>query len=161
MPRRPAPVTLSAEAKPPEPPYTLTGNFGIYSQYIFRGLTQTDEKPAFQGGFDFTHESGFYLGTWGSNISWLSDSGACNHGCSLEWDFYGGWKHTWNEDWGLDLGVLQYYYPGSYNPGFYERQHDRALHRGFMEVAVAQILRQRQQQDLRHPQFAEAPGTWI
>jgi uncharacterized protein (TIGR02001 family) len=96
-----APVTLSAEAKPPEPPYTLTGNFGIYSQYIFRGLTQTDQKPAFQGGFDFTHESGFYLGTWGSNISWLSDSGACNHGCSLEWDFYGGWKHTWNEDWGL------------------------------------------------------------
>ena len=111
-------MTLSAEAKPPEPPYTLTGNFGIYSQYIFRGLTQTDQKPAFQGGFDFTHESGFYLGTWGSNISWLSDSGACNHGCSLEWDFYGGWKHTWNEDWGLDLGVLQYYYPGSYNPGF-------------------------------------------
>jgi uncharacterized protein (TIGR02001 family) len=117
----PAPADAKpADAKPaePAPPYTLTGNFGIYSQYIFRGLTQTDVKPAFQGGFDFAHESGFYLGTWGSNISWISDSGACNHGCSLEWDFYGGWKHTWEEDWGLDLGVLQYWYPGSYNPGF-------------------------------------------
>jgi uncharacterized protein (TIGR02001 family) len=114
----PAAAAAPAEAKPPEPPYTLTGNFGIYSQYIFRGLTQTDAKPAFQGGFDFTHESGFYLGTWGSNISWLGDAGACNHGCSLEWDFYGGWRKIWNEEWGLDLGVLQYYYPGSYNPGF-------------------------------------------
>jgi uncharacterized protein (TIGR02001 family) len=112
-----APAAAPADAKPAEPPYTLTGNLGFYSQYIFRGLTQTDAKPAVQGGFDYAHESGFYLGTWASNISWLNDGGLCNHGCSLEWDFYGGWKHTWNEDWGLDIGVLQYYYPGSYNPG--------------------------------------------
>ncbi|HXL84570.1 MAG TPA: TorF family putative porin, partial [Casimicrobiaceae bacterium] len=70
-----------AEPAKPTEPYTITGNFGIYSQYIFRGLTQTDRKPAFQGGFDFAHTSGFYLGTWGSNISWLHDSGVCNHGC--------------------------------------------------------------------------------
>jgi uncharacterized protein (TIGR02001 family) len=107
-----------AEApKPPEPDYTLTGNFGIYSQYIFRGLTQTDEKPAFQGGFDFAHKNGFYLGTWGSNISWLHDSGVCAHGCSLEWDLYGGYKYAFNDDWGLDVGVLYYYYPGSYVAG--------------------------------------------
>src|ERR1700693_4589763 len=66
--------------KPPEPDYTITGNLGIYSQYIFRGLTQTDQKPAFQGGFDFAHKNGIYLGTWGSNISWLHDSGICRHG---------------------------------------------------------------------------------
>jgi uncharacterized protein (TIGR02001 family) len=112
-----APAAAPADAKPADPPYTLTGNLGFYSQYIFRGLTQTDAKPAVQGGFDYAHESGFYLGTWASNISWLNDGGLCNHGCSLEWDFYGGWKHTWNDDWGLDIGVLQYYYPGSYNPG--------------------------------------------
>jgi len=104
------------EAKPADP-YTLTANVGIFSQYIFRGLTQTDAKPAFQGGFDFAHESGFYLGTWGSNISWIQDSGLCNHGCSLEWDMYGGWKHAFNDDWGMDVGVLYYYYPGSYNSG--------------------------------------------
>jgi uncharacterized protein (TIGR02001 family) len=111
-----------ADAKPAEPakptePYTITGNFGIYSQYIFRGLTQTDRKPAFQGGFDFAHTSGFYLGTWGSNISWLHDSGVCNHGCSLEWDLYGGYKYAFNDDWGIDVGVLYYYYPGSYVGG--------------------------------------------
>ena len=106
-----------AEAKAPEPDYTLTGNFGIYSQYIFRGLTQTDEKPAFQGGFDYTNKNGLYIGTWGSNISWLHDSGVCAHGCSLEWDIYGGWRYAFNDDWGMDLGVYYYWYPGSYNPG--------------------------------------------
>ena len=67
----------SPAPQPPEakPDYTITGNFGIYSQYIFRGLTQTDQKPAFQGGFDYAHTNGIYLGTWGSNISWLHDAG--------------------------------------------------------------------------------------
>jgi uncharacterized protein (TIGR02001 family) len=112
----PAAAAAPADAKPAEP-YTITGNFGIYSQYIFRGLTQTDTKPAFQGGFDFAHTSGFYLGTWGSNISWLHDSGVCDHGCSLEWDMYGGYKYAFNDDWGMDVGVLYYYYPGSYFDG--------------------------------------------
>ena len=109
-----AQTAAPVEAKPD---YTLTGNFGIYSQYVFRGLTQTDRKPAFQGGFDFAHSSGIYLGTWGSNISWLHDAGVVAHGASLEWDFYGGYKYAINDDWGLDVGVLYYYYPGSYLGG--------------------------------------------
>jgi len=112
-----APAPAGEPPKAPEPDYTLTGNVGIYSQYIFRGLTQTDRKPAFQGGFDFAHKNGFYLGTWGSNISWLHDAGVCNHGCSLEWDLYGGYKYAFNDDWGMDVGVLYYYYPGSYVAG--------------------------------------------
>src|SRR6185436_12220424 len=112
----PAQTAAPADAKPPEP-FTFTGNFGIYSQYVFRGLTQTDRKPAFQGGFDVAHTSGFYAGTWGSNISWLHDAGVVSHGGSLEWDFYGGYKQTFADDWGIDAGVLQYYYPGSYLPG--------------------------------------------
>src|SRR4029078_3589863 len=67
-----------APAPAATPDYTLTGNFGIYSQYIFRGLTQTDRKPAAQGGFDFAHTNGIYLGTWASNISWVHDAGVCD-----------------------------------------------------------------------------------
>lgn len=111
----PAPAP-AAEVKPVEP-YTITGNFGIYSQYIFRGLTQTDRKPAFQGGFDLATPGGFYAGTWGSNISWLHDAGVVDHGASLEWDFYGGYKYAFNDDWGMDVGVLQYWYPGDYLEG--------------------------------------------
>ena len=117
-----------ADAKPaePKPPYTLTGNFGFFSQYIFRGLSQTDAKPAAQGGFDFAHESGFYAGTWASNISWLKENASLNgagvvpnlitgtyeSGGSLEWDFYGGYKWSLPQDFTLDLGTLYYWYPG-------------------------------------------------
>ena len=55
-------------------PHTFTGNVGVFSQYIFRGLTQTNRKPALQGGFDYSHSSGFYLGLWGSNVSWFEET---------------------------------------------------------------------------------------
>ncbi len=101
----------------PASPHTITGNVGLYSQYIFRGLTQTNREPALQGGFDYSHSSGFYLGTWGSNISWLTDGAppAYQSGGSLEWDFYGGYKWSLPADFTLDLGTLYYWYPGDAN----------------------------------------------
>jgi len=114
------PVIMSAQtaaAAEPAPSYTLTANVGIFSDYIFRGLTQTNSNPAIQGGFDFTHSSGFYAGTWLSNISWLTDFGAYKS-APLEWDFYGGYRGTFgNSDFGYDVGLLQYYYPGTVTPG--------------------------------------------
>jgi uncharacterized protein (TIGR02001 family) len=90
-----------------EPEYTITGNLGIFSDYRFRGISQTNKKPAIQGGVDFAHKSGFYLGNWNSNVDSAGFSGA-----NIEMDFYGGWKGTFG-DFGVDLGVLYYYYPGS------------------------------------------------
>ena len=99
-------------------PHTITGNVGIFSQYIFRGLTQTNEEPALQGGFDYAHAGGFYAGTWGSNISWLRDFGAYTGGGSLELDIYGGYKGTIGKtDLGYDVGLLYYWYPGDRVPG--------------------------------------------
>ncbi|MEP7205395.1 MAG: TorF family putative porin [Casimicrobiaceae bacterium] len=102
---------------PPEPDFTFTGNVGLYSQYVFRGLSQTNEKPALQGGFDLGHKSGLYLGTWASNISWVSDA-APGASASLEWDVYGGYKGALYGDLGYDIGLLYYWYPGSYPAGF-------------------------------------------
>ncbi len=106
----------AAPAAAPTPDHTLTANGGIFSEYIFRGISQTAGKPAVQAGFDYAHSSGFYLGTWGSSISWLQDFGAYQRS-SLEWDFYGGYKGSFAEDWTYDVGVLYYYYPGTANPG--------------------------------------------
>ena len=113
----------AAPAPEAKSPYTLTGNFGVFSQYIFRGLTQTGHSPAAQGGFDLSHESGFYAGTWLSNISWLKENastparvqGTYGEGGSLEWDVYGGYKWNLPSDVVLDTGTLFYYYPGSIN----------------------------------------------
>lgn len=87
--------------------WTVTGNAGLYSDYRFRGISQTDKKPAFQGGFDVAHSSGLYVGNWNSNI----DS-AFFGGSNLEMDFYGGYKGT-AAGLGYDVGVLYYYYPNS------------------------------------------------
>jgi uncharacterized protein (TIGR02001 family) len=112
---------IPAPAAPPPPPeHTLTANIGLFSEYIFRGISQTGGKPAVQGGFDYAHASGFYAGTWASNISWLEDFGAYNRS-SLEWDFYGGYKANFpgSEDWTYDIGTLYYYYPGKKNPNIF------------------------------------------
>ena len=110
-----APALAADAPAAPAPDYTLTANVGLTSQYVYRGITQTAEKPAIQGGADFTHSSGIYLGTWGSNISWFSDNPANGTGnsVSMEWDLYGGYRNTIG-DVGYDVGVLQYYYPGRY-----------------------------------------------
>ncbi len=108
-------AAIPALAADPTPEHTFTGNVGIFSQYIFRGLTQTNEKPALQGGFDYAHASGFYAGVWGSNVSWLSDF-APGTSASLELDLYAGYKPTFG-DFFLDVGVLRYQYPGSYLAG--------------------------------------------
>ena len=97
-----------AQAKPPEPDYTLAFNVGLFSDYRFRGITQTRFDPALQGGIDFSHKSGFYLGTWASNIKWIKDGGGRNSNAEI--DVYGGFKGTVS-DIGYDVGVLGYIYP--------------------------------------------------
>jgi uncharacterized protein (TIGR02001 family) len=92
----------------PAPEHTLTGNVGLFSSYRFRGIDQTMGKPALQGGFDYSHSSGLYLGNWNSNVSQY----AGYPGGNLEMDFYGGYKQAFG-DFGLDVGGLYYYYPGS------------------------------------------------
>ncbi|MEO7761658.1 MAG: TorF family putative porin [Casimicrobiaceae bacterium] len=107
----PAPATAPAAEAPAS---ALSFNVALYSQYIFRGLSQTDYKPAVQGGIDYAHDSGFYIGTWASNIQWLRDFGISDG--RVEWDIYGGWKKT-IDDWGIDVGYLRYQYPGSLKSG--------------------------------------------
>ena len=101
----------------------ITANVTVASNYIYRGLTQTNNKPAIQGGFDYAHESGFYIGNWNSSITWISDSypgaGQGGHSVSapVEMDFYAGFKKEFiGEGFATDIGVLQYYYPTSGMP---------------------------------------------
>jgi len=104
-------ATAPAAAAAETPAYTLAYNVGLYSQYIFRGLTQTAGHPAIQGGVDYTHSSGFYLGAWASNISWTEDEHLFKNS-SLELDLYGGYRGA-VKDVSYDVGLLQYVYPGT------------------------------------------------
>lgn len=97
-----APLVAAAE----DSPHSVTGNFGLYSDYAFRGVSQTAGDLALQGGFDYAHSSGFYLGTWASNVETTQLNGA-----NIELDVYGGYSGSVG-DVGYNVGLLKYYYPG-------------------------------------------------
>lgn len=101
-----APAQAQTVAAAATPDFVFTGNAGVFSDYRFRGFTQTGYKPAFQGGFDVSHVSGLYAGNWNSNVEQNLYRGA-----SLEMDFYGGYKYPFAGDFTLDVGGIYYYYP--------------------------------------------------
>ena len=101
-----------AQIKPPEPDYTLSYNAGLVTDYRYRGLSQTSLKPALQLGADFVHKSGFYLGAFGSNVSWVKDFNKATKG-NYELDLYGGYKGSITKDLGFDVGLISYIYPSN------------------------------------------------
>jgi uncharacterized protein (TIGR02001 family) len=101
-----------AQATSPEPEYQITFNAGVVSDYRVRGIAQTSFKPALQVGADFAHKSGFYAGTFASNVRWVKDFNGATKG-SVEVDLYGGYKGQISPDLSYDLGLITYQYPGN------------------------------------------------
>jgi uncharacterized protein (TIGR02001 family) len=101
-----------AQTKAPEPDYTLSYNVGAISDYRFRGIAQSSFNPAVQAGIDYAHKSGFYVGAWGSNVSWIKDFAGATDG-TLEVDLYGGYKGEISKDLTYDVGVITYQYPSN------------------------------------------------
>lgn len=86
--------------------HSFSGNVSVVSDYRFRGVSQTQKKPAIQGGFDYSHSSGFYIGNWNSSISSVMFPGSAG----VEMDLYGGYK-TEIGGVAVDVGLLKYIYP--------------------------------------------------
>ena len=118
----PAPATPAPAAAPePTPENTLVPKISLYSEYEYRGISQTAQKPAAQFNLDYTHTSGFYLGTFVSNIKWLKEAakaGGFSTNAQIEWDIFGGYRFEVVKDVTLDVGYLRYEYPssGAFNP---------------------------------------------
>jgi uncharacterized protein (TIGR02001 family) len=94
-----------ARAEEPAGPLSVSANVSLTSNYVWRGYTQSDDNPALQGGFDLAHESGFYAGTWGSNVEFAD--------AHSELDAYLGYQTELGSGATLDLGYLRYMYPGA------------------------------------------------
>jgi uncharacterized protein (TIGR02001 family) len=93
----------------------LSGNVTFVSDYAFRGISQTEEAAALQGGLSLSDASGFYLSVWGSNVDFLAEG-------TLELDVMLGWSGDINDDWSTDIGIMRYGYPNTEIAGsnFYE-----------------------------------------
>lgn len=101
----------------------VSANVTIASDYSFRGVSQTDRDPAIQGGFDVAFDSGFYLGTWGSNVSFGVTS--------MEWDLYAGYAGQINEDVGYDFVYIRYEYPAAGSELDYNEVHAKLTWKDF------------------------------
>ena len=85
-----ATTAFAAEPAPVPSAWTETGNVTAVSDYLFRGISQTQAKPTAQATLDFTHSSGVYLGLFGSGVS----HAAYNNGAGSEIDVYGCLLYT-------------------------------------------------------------------
>lgn len=83
---------------------SLSANVGATSNYLWRGLEQTNGRSAVSGGIDYEADSGLYIGTWASNADWAE-------GMTYELDVYGGYSATINEAVSYDIGFIYYAYP--------------------------------------------------
>lgn len=98
----------AAYAQEEESDFTISGDVTLTSQYRLRGISQSDEKIALQGGITVTHASGFYFGTWGSSLAGYGSYGGGN----VEVDLIGGYS-TAIGNVTLDGGLIYYIYPGA------------------------------------------------
>lgn len=97
------PAFARDEAAAPEP-ITITGSATVVSDYRFRGFSQTNEEATIQGGFTVTHESGAYVGTWGSGIGFANGT---------EIDVFAGFAKQVTSGVTFDIGATMYLYPGA------------------------------------------------
>jgi uncharacterized protein (TIGR02001 family) len=105
-----AAVPAAAQEEAPPKAVTVSGSVGLVSDYRFRGVSQSDENLAVQGGFTIAHESGIYIGTWGSNLSGWGTFGGAN----MELDLIAGYKFP-VAGGTLDVGATWYMYPGGFD----------------------------------------------
>lgn len=96
----------AAETAPP-PALTVSGSVAIASDYRFRGVSQSDQEMAVQGGITIAHKSAFYVGAWASNLAGWGTFGGAN----MELDLIGGYKLPVGGG-ALDVGLTWYMYPG-------------------------------------------------
>ena len=113
----PAPANAAdAAAAAADATAPMNYNISLTSNYKFRGQDQDQSrtrafKPALQGGIDYVFDSGFYIGNWNSTVNWTKYLPS-NPSNQVEIDLYGGYKFKAGPV-DLDVGALQYYYPGA------------------------------------------------
>ncbi len=95
--------------------FTFSANVALTSDYVWRYASQTDEKGAIQGGFDVAHSTGLYAGTWASNVDFRNggDQLDSDSDPSMELDLYGGFAYEFDMGLGIDVGLINYRYPGA------------------------------------------------
>ena len=104
MPAKAAKVAPVAEPSP----WDVAFGSALMSDYVFRGITQSNHKPSvaayFEPRYNVTKDIQLYVGVSGESISFANNAAA-------EIDLYGGVRPTFGP-FAFDVGFWYYYYPG-------------------------------------------------
>ncbi|MFZ0614491.1 MAG: TorF family putative porin [Desulfobacterales bacterium] len=87
-------------------PANFSATLTLATDYVFRGISQTDQNPAVQGSIDYAHPLGIYAGIWGSNVNSSISKGG------VEIDYYAGYRREIFPNFGFDISAIYYSYPG-------------------------------------------------
>ena len=90
----------------------ISANVSLTSDYRFRGISQSAEDFAIQGGIDWFNDAGFFAGAWASNVDFYATGDSLDDGASVELDLYAGYAGAINDDVAYDVTVYRYLYPG-------------------------------------------------
>jgi uncharacterized protein (TIGR02001 family) len=133
----------------------VTGNLGLTSDYRFRGISQTQNAPAVQGGIDYAHSSGLYVGNWNSSVS----SEVYTNGAGVESDLYAGYKKEIFKGISIDVGSYNYFYPRATTSAATGSNFD--TYEAFAGVGYKDIISAKYSQTLGNGYFgtANARGT--
>lgn len=85
----------------------FSGSVALTTDYVWRGISQTESDPAVQAGASVSWKSGLYASIWGSNVEYAGTD------ASSELDFVVGWGRALGDDWTVDANILHYRYPGT------------------------------------------------
>ena len=94
-------AALALPAQAQDKKLSLSATAAFITDYIFRGVSNSDENPAVQASFDASYGI-FYAGIWGSNTDF---------GDGIEIDYYAGIKPMW-KNITFDIGGVYYTFPG-------------------------------------------------
>jgi uncharacterized protein (TIGR02001 family) len=100
-----ADLLTPTEVEVEESRFDISFGATLASEYIFRGITQTDNNPAIQGFIEASYGM-FYIAAWGSNLDFNTPDP------DVEIDFYGGIRPTFGIAT-FDIGLLRYQYPNA------------------------------------------------
>jgi uncharacterized protein (TIGR02001 family) len=108
------PPALAADPAAIPRAFTISADANLVSDYRFRGISQSDRRPALQGDLNLQHVSGFYATVWASSIAHYAGNGA-----GAEIDLTAGWRRTQGGTT-FDGGVTYYFYPGGHGADYVE-----------------------------------------
>ena len=145
-----ASIACATQASGATAPWTLDANLGVVSDYRWRGMSLSGRKAVVQGGIDIGHESGAFVGVWGSSLPATAGR--------AEIDIAAGWSFEHGATSG-SIGTTAYLYPALGDADYVEINASARQRFGSVEIGIAAAYAPRQKNLARRDLYVTSDAT--